>query len=409
MDDDAFEEALESILPASESPAAAAAAAAAAGSAGRSGNGQLSAEDESVLDELLGVAPGERASGPAAAGQQPAPAPGGVTAGSDTRPAQPRSASPVKPAPSEYERQWAAYKQGAEPAGSGPSLMSAIFCCFRGATQVVQADPSRNSTGWPTLSASLLLRIGTEAGVGAWRWRQVCRQWKETLGTAPRIVRVQDLPLEELAGQIHFLIQFGRADWKLEAMGDKGAAGVAAAVRANEELCLVGVYRGRRKESVVGIRGASKLAIEINRGARLQTLDLNGSAIKQLGAEKLGRALVRQAEREEGCCLTRLGLARNGIEDGGLAEIAAAVSLTSTLTSLDLSSNYLTAEGCQLLGEASGADDCGLRTLVLRDNPIGPQGAALIGKVSPGRRGRALCPREGPSDKIGRYRHFPAR
>eukprot|EP01045_Picozoa_sp_COSAG04_P021275 COSAG04_NODE_2271_length_4415_cov_2.914736_2_plen_409_part_00 len=358
MDDDAFEEALESILPAGESPAAAAAAAA-AGSAGRNGNGELSAADAEVLDELLGVAPGERASGPAA-GQRPAPAP--VTAGSE--PAQPRSASPVKPAPSEYERQWAAFKQGAEPGGSGPSLMSAIFCCFRGATQVVQEDSSRNSTGWPTLPASLLLRIGTEAGVGAWRWRIVCRQWKETLGTAPRIVRVQDLPLEELAGQIHFLIEFGRADWRLEvretrlflasfwplfglscclccqrlqswsretplfglscclllsayvhgcggqAMGDKGAAGVAAALRANEELCLVGVYRGRRKESVVGIRGASKLAIEINRGARLRELELNGSAIKQLGAEKLGRALVRQAEREGGCCLTRLGLAR---------------------------------------------------------------------------------------------------
>ena len=56
------------------------------------------------------------------------------------------------------------------------------------------------------------------------------------------------------------------------------------------------------------------------------------------------------------------------------------------MTSLDLSSNYLTAEGCRLLGEASGADGCGaLRTLVLRENPIGPEGAALIGKVSPGR------------------------
>ena len=76
------------------------------------------------------------------------------------------------------------------------------------------------------------------------------------------------------------------------------------------------------------LRGASKLAIEINRGARLRELELNGSAIKQLGAEKLGRALVRQAEREGGCCLTRLGLARNEIEDGGLAEIAAAVALT---------------------------------------------------------------------------------
>ena len=51
----------------------------------------------------------------------------------------------------------------------------------------------------------------------------------------------------------------------------RAAAGVAAALRANEELCLVGVYRGRRKESVVGIRGASKLAIEINRGQKILT------------------------------------------------------------------------------------------------------------------------------------------
>ena len=37
------------------------------------------------------------------------------------------------------------------------------------------------------------------------------------------------------------------------------------------------------------------------------------------------------------------------------------------MTSLDLSSNYLTAEGCRLLGEASGAEGCRLRTLVLRE------------------------------------------
>ena len=53
-----------------------------------------------------------------------------------------------------------------------------------------------------------------------------------------------------------------------------------------------------------------------------------------------------------------------------------------------VSSNYLTAEGCRLLGEASGAEGCRLRTLVLRENPIGPDGAALIAKVSPP--GRAM-------------------
>lgn len=247
---------------------------------------------------------------------------------------------------------------------------------------------------WPTLAPEMLLRIAAEAGVGGWRLNAVCTRWRDTLQFAPRKVRFQPQGPEQSAAQVEWVRRCGSraARWRMEAMGDKGAAGVSEALRANPEIVDVGAYRGRRKEVTLSLRGAAKLAIAItsNRGVRLQRLDLAGNAIKDLGAEKLCRALTAAATTLlGGSTLAWLGLSRNQIGDRGAQAVAEFISAEGAsagngqaLRLLDLHSNEIGGAGIDALAAAAAAatvsGGCCLETCNLSENPLGESPSKLV-------------------------------
>ena len=282
---------------------------------------------------------------------------------------------------------------------------------------------------WQTLPPKFLFRVATAAGIGPWRLTLVCRGFRESLLSVPRKVRFLPQAPEERAEQIAWLRKCGtRAEgWRLEAMGDKGAAGVSQALRCNTSLVDVGVYRGRRKEATrefasnlslrcelwifldrllvlaVGLRGASKIAIAIlaNEGVRLQRLDLSGSTIKDFGAEKLcrcafahlcslllnlyshfahlgGSALSDAATTLlGGSTLAHLDLARNEIEDKGVLAVAAYIAAEGrspsngqALRHLNLTSNNITEEGAAAIAGALASGGSRIGAILLTFRPL---------------------------------------
>ncbi len=237
---------------------------------------------------------------------------------------------------------------------------------------------------WPTLPKALLLRIAAEAKIGAWRLNLVCRAWRDAARDAPRRVRFQQQTPELNAEQIAWIRTSGddAAQWRVEAIGDPGAALAADALRCNPALREFGVYRGRRREGALGLRGASKLALAItdNRGLRLENIDLSGSSIKHFGAEKLCRALTATATQFlAGSALMRLDLARNEIGDKGAQAVASFIAAEGSragngqaLRYLNLSSNSIGCSGLAALAKAAAATSggCRLETCILSCNPL---------------------------------------
>ena len=254
-----------------------------------------------------------------------------------------------------------------------------------GAPVTPAVSPTANKR-WPTLSTELLVHIAAAAGVSAWRWGGVCKRWREATRRLPRKVRFDDVRKEELEDEISFVRKLGRSDWKLEAMGNKGAAGVADALRYNLAINTVGVHRSRQRGTPLGLRGAAKLAIAVSMyDVRLKTLDLGseGAKIGRLGAQKLGRAFFAQAGGDVeggkgGGSLVELNLRANELGDEGVKEMAPAIGLTRTLQVLNLESNSITEEGAQTLADSMRAPSCRLKNLVVRGNVLGRRGAALL-------------------------------
>ena len=238
---------------------------------------------------------------------------------------------------------------------------------------------------WRTLPGHLLFRCAAIGGIGAWRLNLVCRGYRDTLRSVPRRVRFVPQAPEQLAEQIAWLRKCGaRAEgWRLEAMGDKGAMGVSQALRCNTSLVDVGVYRGRRKEATLGLRGASKIAIAIgaNEGVRLQRLDLSGSSIKDFGAQKLCRALSSAATTLlGGSTLAHLDLARNGIKDKGALAVAAYIAAEGrspsngqALRRLVLTSNGITEEGAVAIADAVSSGGSRIESITLSENDLGSE------------------------------------
>jgi hypothetical protein len=237
---------------------------------------------------------------------------------------------------------------------------------------------------WENLPKALLLRIAAEAGVGAWRLNLVSQAWRAAVHDAPRRVRFQAQALELIAKQIAWVRKSGddAAQWRVEAVGDAGAAFAAEALRSNPALREFGVHRGRRREGTLGLRGASKLALAItdNRGLRLEKIDLSGSSIKHLGAEKLCRALTTTATQFlGGSALMWLDLARNEIGDKGAQAVASFITAEGSRTGngqalryLNLTSNSIGCPGLAALAEATAATSggCRLETCILSWNPL---------------------------------------
>lgn len=225
---------------------------------------------------------------------------------------------------------------------------------------------------WASLPRALLLRIGTEAQIAAWRLNLVCKAWRDAVRAAPRRVRFHLQAPELNAELIAWIRRSGdcAAQWRVEAVGDKGAALAADALRCNPALREFGVHRGRRKEGALTVRGAAKLAIAItdSRGLRLERIDLSGSTIKHFGAEKLCRALSTTATTFlGGSALAWLDLARNDVGDKGAEAVA----------------GYIAAEG------ARAGNGQALRHLNLSSNSIGCPGLAALAAAVKGTSGQA--------------------
>lgn len=237
---------------------------------------------------------------------------------------------------------------------------------------------------WPTLPQALLLRIAAEARIGAWRLNLVCQAWQQALQCAPRTVRFQAQDSELNEQQVEWVRKAGddAAQWRVEAVGDKGAAAAADALRCNAALREFGVYRGRRKEGALGVRGASKLSIAIaaSRGLRMERIDLSGSSIKQYGADKLCRALVTTATTfVGGSTLTWLDLARNDIGDKGAEAVASYLSAEGArpgngqaLRHVNISGNSISSDGLAKLAAAvtGTSGGCRLETCILSSNRL---------------------------------------
>ena len=237
---------------------------------------------------------------------------------------------------------------------------------------------------WAMLPKAVLLRVAAEAKIGAWRLGLVCQVWRDAVRDVPRRVRFQ-LQTPELDGeQIEWIRKSGDcvAQWRVEAIGDKGAALAGVALRCNAAFRDFGVYCGRSREGALSLRGASKLALAIagNRELRLERIDLSGCTIKHFGAVKLCRALTTAATAfPGGSGLAWLDLTRNDIGDEGAASVASYISAEGkharngqALRHVNLSANSIGSSGLAALAAAATATSsgCHLETCILSTNPL---------------------------------------
>ena len=106
----------------------------------------------------------------------------------------------------------------------------------------------------------------------------------------------------------------------------------------------------------------------------LTTLDLSGNFIGAEGATFLSQALVVNTS------LTTLDLSMNSIGAEGATLLSQTLPVNTSLTTLDLSDNSIGAEGATSLSQALTVNTS-LTTLDLSDNSIGAEGATSLSQV----------------------------
>ena len=106
----------------------------------------------------------------------------------------------------------------------------------------------------------------------------------------------------------------------------------------------------------------------------LTTLNLSDNYIGAEGAFSLSQALAVSTS------LTTLNLSDNSIFDEGATSLSQALAVNTSLTTLDLSLNYIGAEGAFSLSQAL-AVSTSLTTLDLSENSIGDEGATSLSQA----------------------------
>ena len=105
----------------------------------------------------------------------------------------------------------------------------------------------------------------------------------------------------------------------------------------------------------------------------LATLDLGGSKLCAASCGYIAHALTM------GSCLTSLDAYHCSVSDSGAALLAAALSVSGSLTHLRLGRNCITDDGCvALCGAMRGNTCCGLTSLDLSYNAIGAAGGLAL-------------------------------
>ena len=122
---------------------------------------------------------------------------------------------------------------------------------------------------------------------------------------------------------------------------------------------------------------ALELADYMRDNRQTEVLQLGRNEFTDLGAAALADALGS-------CCVQRLSLAGNNLEDGTAAAIARALGAGFAPQGLDLSDNMITDEGVMLVVQAAAAHGALLRWLDLRLNPLSEKGRAAAAAAADG-------------------------
>lgn len=152
---------------------------------------------------------------------------------------------------------------------------------------------------------------------------------------------------------------------------DEDAGPLAEVLARNNKLRRVTLHGGQ-----IGGEAATTLAVALLLSTTsLRTLSFRNVSLHREGATKIGHALGQNRT------LNRLELARCAIDADGIEAIAKAVASHSTLQNLDVSGNAFGDAGIASLAHALevGVTGCLLRTLVVGECDIGPDGATALG------------------------------
>ena len=154
-------------------------------------------------------------------------------------------------------------------------------------------------------------------------------------------------------------------DLRFNDIADDGVCFLANGLEKNNSLIDFSIANNQVKA-----RGAEALARALTRNKILKVLELMNNQIKDDGAAFLAAGLMQNNS------LKTLGLCDNGVGDVGAMSFAEFL-VNASLTSLDISSNKVTARGAQAIGEAL-RQNSRLQTLTFGSNKIGDEGALAI-------------------------------
>jgi Ran GTPase-activating protein (RanGAP) involved in mRNA processing and transport len=152
-------------------------------------------------------------------------------------------------------------------------------------------------------------------------------------------------------------------------IGVRGAQAVAAMLQRNQviwKLCL--------QENGLGAEGVAALVQGLAQNGSLGYLDLASNALGPQGSVVLAGAIPE-------CKVATLVLARNFIDDGGLAAITEALRKVNSVAHLDVSDNGLGPKSGKCIADAVRAPACLLQTLVLSDNVLGDGGLRYLAEA----------------------------
>jgi hypothetical protein len=177
--------------------------------------------------------------------------------------------------------------------------------------------------------------------------------------------------------QVDGTYAFGHCDELLlfgEHIGDEGAASLANALGSGgaARLKLLDLW-----SNGIGPNGAAALAKALETNTALQKLYLNENPIGPQGASSLARVLINNR------ALQSLWISRCNVGDAGADAIAGALPRARRLEALDLWGNGITSIGGKAIAAALHNNHNPLRTLELRDNPMGDETARAFAEMMP--------------------------
>uniref|UniRef100_A0A7S1JCK3 Uncharacterized protein n=1 Tax=Eutreptiella gymnastica TaxID=73025 RepID=A0A7S1JCK3_9EUGL len=122
----------------------------------------------------------------------------------------------------------------------------------------------------------------------------------------------------------------------------------------------------------LGVAGAKTMAAIIQFNNSITDLDLSGNNFEAKGALHIGSALAHTF------CLKRLRMGRNDIGDGGTKDLAQGLNRNRSLKLLDLSSNNIGPKGIRNFATLLEDISCGLEVLDLSHNFLAADGCRAL-------------------------------